>query len=168
MAASYALVTDNAFVDAIVAASTAQNYDFSSDTTGADFRYGVFEASVAVETATGRPADFVLVASDVFAQIGGWSTFLPAPYGVQNVSGTATAGTLGVNVSGLPVVHDRNLASGSIIVSNTMAASWIEDGPQLASAENVGELGRDVAIYGYGVTADYTAAGIISLEVVPE
>jgi hypothetical protein len=128
----------------------------------------VFQASVAVETATGRPADFVLVASDVFAKIGGWSTFLPAPYGVQNVSGTATAGTLGVNVSGLPVVHDRNLANGSIIVSNTMAASWIEDGPSLATAENVANLGRDVAIYGYGVTAAYTAAGIISLEVIPE
>jgi uncharacterized protein len=168
MAASYALVTDNAFVDAVVAASTAQDYDLSGDTDGADFREGVFQASVAVETATGRPADFVLVASDVFAKIGGWSTFLPAPYGVQNVSGTATAGTLGVNVSGLPVVHDRNLADGSIIVSNTMAASWIEDGPSLATAENVANLGRDVAIYGYGVTAAYTAAGIISLEVIPE
>lgn len=166
MAASYALVTDNVFVDAIVAASTAQNYNFAGDTDGSDFRAGVFQASVAVETATGRPAEFVMVASNVFNAIGGWSTFMPAPYGTFNVSGTATGGTLGVSVSGLPVIHDRNLADGSIIVSNTTAASWIEDGPFLANAENVGQLGRDVAIYGYGVTAAYNAAGIISLEVV--
>lgn len=167
MAASYALVTDNVFVDGIVAASTPQNYNFAGDTDGSAFREGVFQASVTVETATGRPAEFVLVASDVFAKIGGWSTFLPAPYGVQNVSGTATAATLGVNVSGLPVIHDRNLAAGSIIVSNSMTASWIEDGPNLATAENVANLGRDVSIYGYGVLAAYTAAGIVSLEVVP-
>ena len=166
MAASYALITDNVFVDAMLAASTAQNYNFASDTTGEEFRAGVFEASVAVETATGRPAEFVVVASDVFKGIGGWTTFLPAPYGTQNVSGTATGGTLGVSVSGLPVIHDRNLAAGGILVSNSACAKWIEDGPTLAAAENVGQLGRDVAIYGYGVPAAYTAAGIISLEVV--
>ena len=166
MAASYALITDNVFVDAMLAASTAQTYNFAADTTGEDFRAGVFEASVAVETATGRPAEFVVVASNVFKAIGGWSTFFPAPYGTQNVSGTATGGTLGVSVSGLPVIHDRNLAAGGILVSNSACAKWIEDGPTLAAAENVGQLGRDVAIYGYGVPAAYTAAGIISLEVV--
>ena len=160
MASSYALVTDAVFVAAIVAASTAQNYDFSSDTDGADFRAAVFEASVAVESATGRPAEFVLAASDVFAQIGGWDTFY--------VNGTAAASTLGVNVSGLPVIHDRQMGAGEIIVSNTMAASWIEDGPFLASVENVKQLGRDVAIYGYGTSAAYNAAGIISLEVVSQ
>jgi hypothetical protein len=167
MAASYALVTDNVFVDAIVAASTPQEYVFASDTDGSAFRSGVFQASVAVETATGRPAEFVLVASNVFNAIGGWSTFFPLPYGVQNVSGVATAGTLGVQVSGLPVIHDRNLAAGSIIVSNSGAASWIEDGPSLATAENVGKIGRDVSIYGYGVTATYNAAGVISMEDIP-
>lgn len=167
MAASYALVTDNVFVDAIVAASTPQEYVFATDTDGSAFRSGVFQASVAVETATGRPAEFVLVASNVFNAIGGWSTFFPLPYGVQNVSGVATAGTLGVQVSGLPVIHDRNLAAGSIIVSNSGAASWIEDGPNLASAENVSKIGRDVAIYGYGVTATYNAAGVISMEDIP-
>jgi HK97 family phage prohead protease len=166
MAASYALITDNAFVDEMLAVSTPINYNLSSDTTGGAFREQVFQASVNVETATGRPAEFVLVASNVFAKIGGWSTFFPAAYPVQNVSGVATAGTLGVNVSGLPVIHDRNLAAGGIIVSNTATASWIEDGPNLATAENVANLGRDIAIYGYGTAAAYTPAGIISLEVV--
>ena len=163
---SYALVTDNVFVDAMLTASTPQNYDLATDTTGAAFREGVFTGSVAVETATGNPATFVLVASDVFTKIGGWSTFFPQTYGTQNVSGVATAGSLGVSVSGLPVIHDRNLAAGAILVSNSATASWIEVAPALAAADNVSQLGRDVAVYGYGTAATYTAAGIISLEVV--
>ena len=166
MLASYALVTDNVFVDAMLTASTPQAYDLAADTTGSVFREGVFTASVAVETATGAPAEFVLVASNVFSDIGGWSTFYPQTYGTQNVSGVATAGTLGVSVSGLPVIHDRNLAAGAILVSNRSAASWIEVAPTLASADNVSQLGRDIAVYGYGTSATYTAAGIISLEVV--
>ena len=166
MLASYALITDNVFVDAMLAASTPQAYDLAADTTGSVFREGVFTASVAVETATGAPAEFVLVASNVFSDIGGWSTFYPQTYGTQNVSGVATAGTLGVSVSGLPVIHDRNLAAGAILVSNRSAASWIEVAPALASADNVSQLGRDVAVYGYGTAATFTAAGIISLEVV--
>lgn len=166
MLSSYALITDNVFVDAMLAASTPQNYSLAGDTTGAAFREGVFTASVAVETATGSPAEFVLVASDVFSDLGGWSTFFPQTYGTQNVSGVATAGTLRVNVSGLPVIHDRNLAAGAILVSNSSAASWIEVAPALASSDNVSQLGRDIAVYGYGTSATYTAAGIISLEVV--
>jgi HK97 family phage prohead protease len=166
MLSSYALITDNVFVDAMLAASTPQNYNLAGDTTGAAFREGVFTASVAVETATGSPAEFVLVASDVFSDLGGWSTFFPQTYGTQNVSGVATAGTLRVNVSGLPVIHDRNLAAGAILVSNSSAASWIEVAPALASSDNVSQLGRDIAVYGYGTSATYTAAGIISLEVV--
>ena len=163
---SYALVTDNVFVGAMLIASTPQDYNFAADTDGTAFREGVFRGSVAVETATGNPAQFVLVASDVFAKIGGWTTFFPQTYGTQNVSGVATAGTLGVSVSGLPVIHDRNLAAGAILVSNSSTASWIEVAPALAAADNVSQLGRDVAVYGYGSAATYTAAGIISLEVV--
>ena len=163
---SYALVTDNVFVDAMLTASTPQAYDFAADTDGSAFREGVFTGSVAVETATGYPAQFVLVASDVFAKIGGWTTFFPQTYGTQNVSGVFSAGTLGVSVSGLPVIHDRNLAAGAILVSNSSTASWIEVSPALAAADNVSQLGRDVAVYGYGTAAIYTSAGIISLEVV--
>lgn len=166
MAASYALVTDAVFVGAIKTAATPLNYDFSADTDGAAFRAAVFAASVDVETATGAPAGFVLVASDVFKEIGTWDTFYPSVYGTFNVGGTAQASTLGVNVSGLPVIHDRNLGSGEIIVSNSTAAKWIEDGPRVVTEEDVAKLGRNVAIYGLGVTAAYNPAGIVSLEVI--
>ena len=99
-------------------------------------------------------------------EIGGWESFYPAPYSVSNVSGVATASTLQVNVSGLRVVRAKWLdgaAARHAIVTNGEAARWIEDGPRLANAENVGQLGRDIAIYGYGVTAAYLPAGIVRL-----
>jgi len=164
MAASYALVTDAAFCSAVMTASTAYSYDITSDTDGSAFREAVFGASVDVQTATGLTAEFVLVAPDVFKKIGGWSTFYPAQYGTFNVSGTAAAGTLGVAVSGLPVILDRQLTGNQIVVSNSSCAKWIEDGPSLASVDDVAKLGRDVAIYGYGAPAIFNAAGIVSLE----
>jgi hypothetical protein len=68
-----------------------------------------------------------------------------------------------VNISGLPVVHVRTLPANRAIISNTTTASWIEDGPNLATVENVSQLGRDVAIYGYGTTAIYNPCGIVRI-----
>ena len=161
---SYVQVTDIAFVAAVYGARTPYVYDITTDTTGAAFREAVFGASVNVQTATGMPAEFVLVSPDVFKKIGGWSTFFPSNYGTFNVSGTAQANTLGVNVSGLPVILDRNIGGNAILVSNREAARWIEDGPRFAQAENVAQLGRDVAIYGYGASQIISGAGIQSLE----
>jgi len=165
MAASYATVTDRKFTADLWDDGTGiQDYDFAADTTGAGFREAVFASSVSVEDATGTPATAVFVSTAVFTAIGGWSTFQPEPYTVQNVSGVATASTLRVNVSGLPVIRavylDSNAAYNAI-VTNGAAARWVEDGPRLASAENVGQLGRDIAIYGYGVTAPFLPAGIV-------
>ena len=167
MAASYATVTDRKFTADLWGDGTGiQDYDFAADTTGAGFREAVFAASVSVEDATGTPATAVFVSTAVFTAIGGWSTFQPEPYTVQNVSGVATASTLRVNVSGLPVIRavylDSNAAYNAI-VTNGAAARWVEDGPRLASAENVGQLGRDIAIYGYGVTAAFLPAGIVRM-----
>jgi HK97 family phage prohead protease len=166
MANSYSFITNKAFADALdarVCAGSDLNYNIAGDTDGLDFREYVFEASVLVETETGLPATVVMVGSSLFRKFGGWSSFNPATYSVQNVSGVATASTLAVNVSGLPVVHVRTLPANRAIISNTTTASWIEDGPRLATAENVANLGRDVAIYGYGVTAIYNPCGIVRL-----
>jgi HK97 family phage prohead protease len=163
---SYVQVTDIAFVGAVYGARTPLNYNIATDTDGSDFREAVFAASVDVQTATGMPAEFVLVSPAVFKKIGGWSTFFPSNYGTFNVSGTAGANTLGVQVSGLPVILDRNIGGNAILVSNREAAKFIEDGPRLASVENPALLGRDVAIYGYGASQIISGAGIIGLEVV--
>ena len=167
MAASYATVTDRKFTADLWDDGTGiQDYDFAADTTGAGFREAVFAASVSVEDATGTPATAVFVSTAVFTAIGGWSTFQPEPYSVQNVSGVATASTLRVNVSGLPVIRavylDSNAAYNAV-VTNGAAARWVEDGPRLAVAESVSKLGRDAAIYGYGVTAAFLPAGIVRM-----
>jgi HK97 family phage prohead protease len=165
MLASYSAVTDRQFTDDLWNQGTGnQQYDYAADTTGAAFREAIFEASVKVEDATGAPASAVFVSTEVFKSIGGWSTFQPEPYTVQNVSGVATASTLRVNVSGLPVIRAKWLDEGNgfnAIVSNGAAAKWIEDGPRLATAENVGKLGRDVSIYGYAASGVYLPAGVI-------
>ena len=170
MLASYATVTDRKFTrDLWIDGTGLQDYDFAADTTGAAFREAIFESSVTVEDATGVPASAVFVSTAVFVAIGGWSTFQPEPYGVQNVSGVATASTLRVNVSGLPVIRAKWLdtnAAYNAIVTNGEAARWIEDGPRLATAENVSQLGRDISIYGYGVTAPYLPAGIVRVTAV--
>ena len=167
MAASYATVTDRKFTKDLWDQGTGiQDYDFAADTTGAGFREAVFAASVSVEDATGTPATAVFVSTAVFTAIGGWSTFQPEPYSVQNVSGVATASTLRVNVSGLPVIRAVYLDSNAAyqaIVTNGAAARWVEDGPRLAAAESVSKLGRDYAIYGYGVTAAFLPAGIVRM-----
>ena len=167
MAASYSTVTDRKFTSDIWnQGSGTITYDLSADTTGAVFRAAVFEASMECEDATGMPATIVYASTALMIEIGGWESFYPAPYGVQNVSGVATASTLQVNVSGLRVVRAKWLdgaAARHAIVTNGESARWIEDGPRLASAENVGQIGRDIAIYGYGVTAAYLPAGIVRL-----
>ena len=167
MAASYATVTDRKFTqDLWNEGSGDQTYDFAADTTGAAFREAVFAASVTCEDASGLPATAVFVSTEVFTAIGGWSTFQPEPYTVQNVSGVATASTLRVNVSGLPVIRAVWLdgaANRDAIVTNGQAARWVEDGPRLAAAENIGKLGRDVSIYGYGVTATFLPAAVVRL-----
>jgi len=165
MAASYSTVTDRKFTDDLWNLGTGTvNYDMSGDTTGAAFRAAVFTASMDCEDATGVPASIVYASTALMTEIGGWESFFPAPYSVQNVSGVATASSLLVNVSGLRVVRAKWLdgnAAMHAIITNGEAVRWIEDGPRLANAENVGKLGRDIAIYGYGVTAAYLPAGII-------
>lgn len=165
MAASYSAVTDRAFTEDLWNQGTAdQQYVYASDTNGSAFREAIFEASVKVEDATGAPASAVFVSTEVFVSMGGWSTFQPEPYTVQNVSGVATASTLRVNVSGLPVIRAKWLDTGNgfnAIVSNGAAAKWIEDGPRLAAMENVSKLGRDVAIYGYACSGVYLPNGVV-------
>jgi HK97 family phage prohead protease len=165
MLASYAQVTDRKFTNDLWNLGDGdEDYVFASDTDGSAFREAVFSASVTVEDTTGMPASVVLVSSAVFRAIGGWSTFFPSNYGVQNVSGTADAASLRVNVSGLPVVRapwlDTNAAYNAI-VTNPMAARWLESGPTLVSSDNVAQLGRDVALYGYGASAMFIPAGVV-------
>jgi hypothetical protein len=162
MYAAYSAVTDAAATAAIVAGQTV-TYDLAADTDGAAFRSALFEASVLVQAATGSPASFALAATDVFVAVGGKPSIYPSTYGVANVSGTADAATLRVNVSGVDVIHDPYLAPGKAYVSNSEAASWYEDGPYSVAAEDVEKLGQNVAVWGLGAFGIHLPMGIVEL-----
>jgi len=157
MLAAYAVVTDKAFVDAVELAATGSVPLTWSTADNDAVRAAIFGASVAVQDATGRPAEFVLAAADTFAAIGG--ALNPAP--VQNATGTADARTLAPVLSGLPVRYDPNVDAGTAIVSNSLTAAWHEDGPFQASEEDVSKLGRNVAYWGMGAPAIYVPAGVV-------
>jgi len=128
-----------------------------------DAAEAVFTASVAVETATGAPASFLLASSDMFVTLGGLGVATSTPYSVQNVAGHGAASTLSVSVAGLNLVHAPALSDGTLIASNSSAASWWEDGPFTISAEDVEKLGRDVAVYSYGAFGALIPAGVVSI-----
>jgi hypothetical protein len=70
---------------------------------------------------------------------------------------------LQVNVSGLRVIHDRFLASGSIIVSNDSTVDWHEDGPINMEAADVAKAGLNAGVFGMGLFAAYVPAGIVKI-----
>lgn len=161
MAAAYGLVTETDFVGK-VAAGAGETLPIDWGTAdAAAVKAWLFAASDAVDDATGAPAGFCLAAPDVFQTIGTLDGIYPGEYGTSNVAGTASAATLRVDVNGLPIIKARGLAAGTAIVSNSDAARFHESGPRFIDALNVSRLGRDSAIYGYGVARIITAAGIV-------
>ena len=103
----------------------------------------------------------MLVSSDVFLAWGGITELVPQAYGTQNVAGTAQASTLTISVSGLTITEAPMAPAGTVLVTNEQAASWLEEGPFLATAEDVQKLGTDVAIWGMGVPGLFLSEGIV-------
>jgi hypothetical protein len=167
MQAAYGVVTDAAVGDQVAAVPGHQTVDYDvavADPDGTLLRAAIFEASVLVQRATGSPASFVLAAADVFVRFGGMPTMVPSSYGTQNVTGTAQASTLDVNVSGLQVTLALDLDPGTCIVSNRQACAWFEDGPFVVAAPDIPKLGEDVAVWGMGGFGAFIGAGVVLLE----
>jgi hypothetical protein len=165
MSIGYAATTDAAVIAAAMAAGTASAGTWDPATGTADeLLAALFTASVEVEAASGAPAEFAIASTDVYIAIGtlgiGTGGIAPAPYGTQNVAGTADARSLNVNVSGLPVVHDQYAAAGTLLLSNSSVAKFHEDGPMTVQADDVAKLGVDVAVWGMGAFAPVLPAGL--------
>jgi hypothetical protein len=163
---AYGITTETAFDADLIAAAAGAHIalDLGADDDGSATRAALFAASYRVKIATGTPATAVLAAPDVFAALGG-KAWLQAPqYGTQNVPGTTSAATLRINISGLEVVEAVGLTAGKAVVTNEQAASWLEAGPYLATAEDVNKLGTDVAIWGMGATGAFLPAGIVVID----
>lgn len=168
MMGAYGTETDYAFQNGLWANDTygGVDYDFSADTTGAAFIEAVWNAAAVCQINTGAPAEVVYVNSAIYKKLGGWSAFQAQNYPVQNVGGTFDGRTGRVTVMGLPVVLANEFATDETedaIVTNSAAVAWAEDGPRSLSADVVANLGREVAIYGYGVITPYITGGIVSI-----
>jgi phage head maturation protease len=164
MLAAWALVTERDFELAVWNGGTGSIVFVPIGATDAALRAAFFSASAAVKAATGSPATVALAATDVFGSIGG--QLVPPAYGTSNVTGTAQASTLRVNVSGLEVVEAPDLPAGQMLFSNESAAGWHEDGPLVATAEDVARLGQNRAYWSMGAAGIYIPAGIVKTSAV--
>jgi len=157
MLAGWALTTEKEFETDLNAGATGTitGSIATDDATRALF----FAASAKVRSATGAPATVVLAASDVFSALGQVGT--PAAYGTSNLTGTAQASSLAINVSGLEVTEAPYLPAGSAIFTNREAARWHEDGPFVATAEDVAKLGQNRAYWSMGASGIFLPAGLV-------
>jgi phage head maturation protease len=167
MAKAWATVTERAFISPLYNDGSTYDgtYDIDADTDGSVLLEDLFGASVAVESATGAPAEFVLASSAWFTKLAAKSRIVPAYAGNMSMAaGNATASTLSVSVNGLPIIHCRELDHGAtpdgFLVSNRLAAKWHEDGPFTITAEDVAKLGQNVAVWSLGAPAVYIADGL--------
>ncbi len=159
---AWGVVTDAAFVTELESGSVTS--DFGEALSGVDateFKNLVIDASIAVETATGLPADFVLASTTAFTAFA--KLFTPVTTLYNTGLGTTDIRTLTVAVGGLPLIHVPSITAGKLIVSNREAAAWYEDGPFQVQDEDVIHLGRNVAIWSMGAGARFIPAGIIEM-----
>lgn len=164
--AAWARYTEAVFELAVYEAGTyvaALPADLTNAAGAGAFRALLFSASAAVEDATGAPASVVLAAGDVWEDLGGNVNLVPAQSspGTPNGAGTADAATLEVRVSNLLITRAPFLPDGTLVVTNGQAVRFPEQGPMVATEEDVAKLGRNVAVWGMYEDAEvYFPAGI--------
>lgn len=159
---AWGIVTDAAFVAELETGSVTSDFTEALATVDAtEFKDLTIDASIAVQSATGIPAEFVLASTTAFTRFA--KLFTPITTLTNSGLGTIDLRSLTVNVGGLPVIHVPSITAGKLIVSNREAAAWYEDGPFQAQDEDVMHLGRDVAIWSMGAGARFVPAGIVEM-----
>jgi hypothetical protein len=159
--AAWAAVTDAAFVTELESGSVT--VDLAEAITAVDLTEltaHIITASLAVQAATGRPAEFVLASTTAFTK----AANLIAPSSTQIVAASSlNLRGLAVGIGNVPIIHVAGITAGKMIASNELAAAWYEDGPFLASDDDVEKLGRNVAYWSLGAGARFIPAGIVEI-----
>ncbi len=163
---AWAQVTDKAFGVAIEAAATGTG-SFPATPDAGDVHRTLVAASAAVDDATGSPATFVLAGSSAWLGIAGIDGLFPAGAGGGPAVGSIDAAGLTLRVSGLPIIRAKHLTPTACIVSNSAAASWLEDGMFTAQQDVVAKLGTDVAVWSLGASGVFVPSGIVELTAAP-
>jgi phage head maturation protease len=159
--AAWSAVTDAAFVTELESGSVT--VDLAEAITAVDLTEltaHIITASLAVQAATGRPAEFVLASTTAFTK----AANLIAPSSTQIVAASSlNLRGLAVGIGNVPIIHVAGITAGKMIASNELAAAWYEDGPFLASDDDVEKLGRNVAYWSLGAGARFIPAGIVEI-----
>jgi phage head maturation protease len=159
--AAWAAVTDAAFVTELESGSvTVDLAEAISAVDLAELTGHFITASLAVEAATGQPAQFVLASTTAFTKAA--NLIAPSNTDIAAASSMDLRG-LRIAVGNLPVIHVAGITAGKMIASNELAAAWYEDGPFLASDDDVEKLGRNVAYWSLGGGARFIPAGIVEI-----
>jgi phage head maturation protease len=161
---AYGVVTDAAFVTELETGSVTIDTGAIGSLTFANLVTHAIDASLAVETATGVPAQFILASTTAFAKA---ANLIAAASNQVVTNGTLDLQGLSVGVGNLRIIHVPSLTAGKFIISNRLAARWHEAGPFQAQAEDVAKLGRNFAYWGMGAGARYIPAGIVEAYDVP-
>ena len=159
--AAWAAVTDAAFVTELESGTVT--VDLAEAITAVDLAEATghfITASLAVEAATGQPAQFVLASTTAFTKLA--NLIAPSNTDIAAASSMDLRG-LRIAVGNLPIIHVAGITAGKMIASNEMAAAWFEDGPFLASDDDVEKLGRNVAYWSLGAGARFIPAGIVEI-----
>lgn len=161
MLAAWAVVTDAAFVTELESGSvTVDMAEAISAHDLAEFTADLVTASLAVQAATGQPADFVLASTTAFSRLA--NLIIPSSTQIAGASQADIRG-LSFQLGNVPIIHVPSITADKAIISNPLAAAWFEDGPFQVSAEDVAHLGRDVAFWSLGAGARFIPAGIVEL-----
>lgn len=159
--AAWAAVTDAAFVTELESGSvTVDLAEAISAVDLAELTGHFITASMAVEAATGQPAQFILASTTAFTKAA--NLIAPSATDIAAASSMDLRG-LRIGVGNLPVIHVAGITAGKMIASNELAAAWFEDGPFLASDDDVEKLGRNVAYWSLGAGARFIPAGIVEI-----
>lgn len=163
--AAWSAVTDAAFVTELESGTvTVDQTQALASVTLAEATGYFITASLAVEAATGQPAQFILASTTAFTRLAN----LIAPSSTQIVAASSlNLAGLRIGVGNLPIIHVAGITAGKMIASNELAAAWYEDGPFLASDDDVEKLGRNVAYWSLGAGARFIPAGIVEIYEVP-
>jgi HK97 family phage prohead protease len=159
--AAWAAVTDAAFVTELESGSvTVDLAEAISAVDLAELTAAIVTASLAVDAATGRGAEFVLASTTAFTK----AVNLIAPSSSAIVaSGVLNLAGLTVGIGNVPIIHVPSITAGKMIASNELAAAWYEEGPFQAAADDVEKLGRNVAYWSLGAGARFIPAGIVEI-----
>ena len=154
MAKQYALATDNAAADALLA-GTSQTTGNVDPADPADWIAKVYACAITILSNGNYLPDHLLVSSDVFAQLGQLSDSSDRPLfpqvGPMNAFGSMNPGSRESTVFGLRLVVDTNFAAKTTIVGAAATGAFrvFETQKGSISIDNVAQLSSTVAFRGY-------------------